>query len=153
MATRVLFLCTGNYYRSRYAEALFNHLAKQAGLDAHAISRGLKIDMTGLVGSVSKYTVEAAAARGIHLDLRMPIPLTYGDLQTSNLVIALKDEEHRPMIDASFPGWSSRAVFWNIHDIDDASPDVALRELEANVRKLLRQLHDLNIAVSDPTRT
>jgi protein-tyrosine phosphatase len=29
----MLFLCTGNYYRSRFAELLFNHLAKQRGLD------------------------------------------------------------------------------------------------------------------------
>ncbi|MGM4967020.1 hypothetical protein AB7714_26215 [Tardiphaga sp. 1201_B9_N1_1] len=32
MARTVLFLCTGNYYRSRYAEELFNHLARRAGL-------------------------------------------------------------------------------------------------------------------------
>ncbi len=140
MTKRVLFLCTGNYYRSRYAEALFNHLAKEAQLDAVAVSRGLKIDMTGLVGSVSKYTIAALESRGIHLDTRMPVPLTYGDLQKSNLVIALKDEEHRPMIDASFPGWSARAIFWNVHDIDFSAPDVALKEIEANVRKLIDQI-------------
>jgi hypothetical protein len=37
----MLFLCTGNYYRSRFAELLFNHLAKQRGLDWQATSRGL----------------------------------------------------------------------------------------------------------------
>jgi protein-tyrosine-phosphatase len=29
----VLFLCTGNYYRSRFAEELFNHHADRAGLN------------------------------------------------------------------------------------------------------------------------
>lgn len=144
MTQRVLFLCTGNYYRSRYAEALFNHLAKEAKLDALAISRGLKIDMAGLVGSVSKYTIAALESRGIHLDTRMPIPLTCGDLQRSNLIVALKDEEHRPMIDANFPGWSARAVFWNIHDIDRAQPEVALEEIETNVRRLIAQMGQLS---------
>ena len=37
----LLFLCTGNYYRSRYAEELFNHRAAPAGLNWRAQSRGL----------------------------------------------------------------------------------------------------------------
>jgi protein-tyrosine phosphatase len=32
MTKQVLFLCTGNYYRSRYAEELFNHLSAGADL-------------------------------------------------------------------------------------------------------------------------
>ncbi|HVJ67318.1 MAG TPA: hypothetical protein VM510_05000, partial [Caulifigura sp.] len=38
---RVLFLCTGNYYRSRFSEELFNSLAKQHNLDWSADSAGL----------------------------------------------------------------------------------------------------------------
>jgi protein-tyrosine-phosphatase len=37
---RVLFLCTGNYYRSRYAEELFNHIARAEGLGWRAFSCG-----------------------------------------------------------------------------------------------------------------
>lgn len=36
----VLFLCTGNYYRSRFAEYLFNHLAEQQTLEWRAESLG-----------------------------------------------------------------------------------------------------------------
>ena len=35
----VLFLCTGNYYRSRFAEELFNHRAARDGLSWVAQSR------------------------------------------------------------------------------------------------------------------
>ena len=41
MSKTVLFLCTGNYYRSRFAEILFNHLAGQSKLAWRADSRGL----------------------------------------------------------------------------------------------------------------
>lgn len=141
MATKtVLFLCTGNYYRSRFAESVFNHLAPAQGLDAIAVSRGLQIDMATLVGSVSVHTREAAQQRGVPLDTRMPIDLTYGDLRRAHLIVAVKETEHRPMLDARFPGWSSRVVFWNVHDIDGALPELALAEIEAHVRRLIEQL-------------
>ncbi|MFX7063749.1 hypothetical protein ABTH87_19020, partial [Acinetobacter baumannii] len=37
---KILFLCTGNYYRSRYAEEIFNHAARRKGLRWRAFSRG-----------------------------------------------------------------------------------------------------------------
>ena len=37
----VLFLCTGNYYRSRFAEILFNSVAGRMGLPWKAMSKGL----------------------------------------------------------------------------------------------------------------
>ncbi len=40
----VLFLCTGNYYRSRFAEALFNSVAGKMGLPWRASSRGLALE-------------------------------------------------------------------------------------------------------------
>jgi protein-tyrosine-phosphatase len=40
----VLFLCTGNYYRSRFAEILFNSVAGKMGLPWRASSRGLALD-------------------------------------------------------------------------------------------------------------
>ena len=41
---KILFLCTGNYYRSRFAEHLFNWLATKQGLDWQADSRGLALE-------------------------------------------------------------------------------------------------------------
>jgi protein-tyrosine phosphatase len=40
----VLFLCTGNYYRSRYAEILFNSVAGRMSLPWKASSRGLALE-------------------------------------------------------------------------------------------------------------
>ncbi len=64
----VLFLCTGNYYRSRFAELLFNHLASQNKLEWIAISRGLALERGAHnIGPISKDTVEALAERGVRL--------------------------------------------------------------------------------------
>ncbi|MFT3788623.1 MAG: hypothetical protein QM770_21030 [Tepidisphaeraceae bacterium] len=142
----VLFLCTGNYYRSRFAEALFNHLATKQGVNARAISRGLKIDPNStLPGVISHHTVNALTSRGITCDSvnRKPADLTFGDLKSAHLIVALKEAEHRAMLDASFPGWSARTVFWHVHDIDQSRPDEALGQIEVHVRELLMRLKSL----------
>jgi protein-tyrosine phosphatase len=55
----LLFLCTGNYYRSRYAEELFNHGAGRAGLAWTAFSRGLAIERrAGNVGPLSPFALQ-----------------------------------------------------------------------------------------------
>ena len=41
-AKQVLFVCTGNYYRSRFAESLFNSKVRDSRLGWKAISRGLR---------------------------------------------------------------------------------------------------------------
>jgi protein-tyrosine phosphatase len=63
-ARQVLFLCSGNYYRSRFAEDLFNHAAKSAGLNWRASSRGLALDPEN-IGSVSHFTHQALADRAL----------------------------------------------------------------------------------------
>ena len=94
MTKQILFLCTGNYYRSRFAEAVFNKLAREQNIDAMAISRGLKINMEGLTGTCSPHAIQAAKSRGAVLDPRaLQEPknvrrveahfLSYGDFRAS----------------------------------------------------------------------
>ena len=46
----VLFLCSANFYRSRFAEHVFNWLAGQEGLQWKADSRGLAVGHWGDLG-------------------------------------------------------------------------------------------------------
>ena len=64
---RVLFLCTGNYYRSRFAEILFNHLAPQHNLDWHAESSGLHVQSDGIInsGPLSRFTRQYVAEQDL----------------------------------------------------------------------------------------
>ena len=71
----VLFLGTGNYYRSRYAEILFNWEAQKRGLAWHADSRGLDPDPLN-AGPMSRHTKEALRKLGIPIDKHLRFPIT-----------------------------------------------------------------------------
>lgn len=143
MVDIVLFVCTGNYYRSRFSEILFNTLAAQYGLPVRAESRGL---ITGLVtedmGPISPHTVRGLKARKIRLDeaARRPLQIQESDLTEASLVIAIDEWEHRPMMEKHFPHWVDRIQYWQVADIQDVEPEVALFALESRVRNLLEQL-------------
>ncbi|MCX7009189.1 MAG: low molecular weight phosphatase family protein [Kiritimatiellaeota bacterium] len=133
---QILFICSGNYYRSRFAEAVFNHLAIQRGLPWRAFSRGLAPWMAE--GDLSVWTEEALLQRGIDRALTGPtrIKLTEADLQRAHLTIALKEAEHREMMRDQFPAWEHRITYWAIHDLACAQPEDVLPLLEARVHAL-----------------
>jgi protein-tyrosine phosphatase len=142
---RVLFICTGNFYRSRFAEAVFNHLAEERGLGWWAFSRGLAIHWAD--GYISEHTRQALAFRKIELRHTGAgrVQLSEADLKSADLIIALKDEEHRPMLTCQFPAWTPKVVFWDVSDLPH-SPDVALPAIEREVRKLIDELAQANAA-------
>ena len=90
----VLFLCTGNYYRSRFAEVLFNSVAGKMGLPWRASSRGLALERgVNNVGPMAVSAVKALEALGVRAGdaiTRMPAQVTGDDLEGAALVVALK---------------------------------------------------------------
>ena len=89
----VLFLCTGNYYRSRFAEALFNSVAVRMGLPWRASSRGLALERgVNNVGPMAVAAVKALEALGVHAAesvSRSPTQVTTNDLERAALIVAL----------------------------------------------------------------
>jgi len=138
----VLFLCSGNYYRSRFAEHLFNAIADRDHLPWQADSRGLIVGRAGNSGPISGYAVHGLEQRGIHLDgnLRFPVQVTEQDLGRANLIIALKESEHRRMLAEQFPAWVERVEYWHVHDLDCAEPEDALAQLDREVMALSSRL-------------
>jgi protein-tyrosine-phosphatase len=141
----VLFLCTGNYYRSRFAEELFNHGAERDGLAWRAQSRALAIER-GIhnVGPISPFTVYALAEMDVSARAgdRYPQQCTVDDLTSADLVIAVKEAEHRPLMRERFADWEHRLDYWHIHDVEDATPAEALSLLTAEVQTLLQRLRE-----------
>lgn len=136
MKNSVLFICTGNYYRSRYAEILFNHYAQRCGLNCRAFSRGFQESTRPLPLSLNAR--KALDSKGINLKhTRFPIKLQNKDLLGADHIILMDEIEHRSMLVEDFPQWINRVEFWQIRDIDFETPQCALPKLELELEKLL----------------
>lgn len=137
----VLFLCTGNYYRSRFAEIYFNWHAEQLGLSWRAESRGLRLEASN-PGHMSCFTISRLADWGISIEKyrRFPQDLNQTDLEVADRIVAVKGTEHRPLMEQRFPDWLERVEFWEVHDIDCSEPSEALPHLEREVTALLLRL-------------
>ena len=143
MISKVLFLCTGNYYRSRFAELLFNDLARRHGLNWSAISRALALEKGSYnVGPISSLTRAACAARGLEIvePAAFPIGATHEDLAQAKRVIALKEAEHRPYVLSKFPELAHKVEYWHVHDRDLAPPEEACAQIERQVIELVAEL-------------
>jgi predicted translation initiation factor SUI1 len=116
----VLFLCTGNYYRSRFAEILFNSVAAKMGLSWRASSRALALERgVNNIGPMAKSAVKAVEALGIRALIetsRYPAAATLADFEKAEIVVALKQAEHLPLLQERFPDWALKVEFWHVDD-------------------------------------
>ncbi|MEM1417392.1 MAG: low molecular weight phosphatase family protein [Myxococcota bacterium] len=139
---RVLFLCTGNYYRSRYCEAIFAAEAKRRGVDWRAFSRGLWRGPSPHERPLSSHTHDALASRRIAYAEagRMPRRAMEGDFEAAAHIVAVNEREHRPEIELRFPAWRHRVEHWTVDDVDRLDAADALPRLERQVTALLVRL-------------
>lgn len=91
---------------------------------------------------MSSFAISSLVANGIELvgTTRFPLQLAEEDLERSDLVIAVKESEHRAMIVAQFPGWEDRIDYWSVDDIDSLPPHECLRKCEESVSILVQTL-------------
>ena len=152
---KLLFLCTANYYRSRFAEILFNHLAAQYQLNWMADSRGiatiLGADNTDVI---SEHTVNGLRSRGVGIgnNQRSPIQVQTQDLEQADLVIALDEQEHRPYMERWFPDWADRIEYWQVGDLHITTAEEALSVADVEVRALVQRLSSQPRSVSPSKR-
>ncbi|MEI6032774.1 MAG: hypothetical protein WCS65_00660 [Verrucomicrobiae bacterium] len=122
----MLFVCTGNYYRSRLAEALFRHGSASDRNGWDAFSRGLAV--AGTLRGLAREARDFLEFLGIPADLRNPLPLLVDELISADHVVILNRAEHEPVISAEF-----RAVYrrlleknavtcWNVFDLPARKP-------------------------------
>lgn len=138
---RLLFLCSGNYYRSRYAEEVFNHRARAAAVDWWADSRGLRLNPRN-IGPIAQVVLHRLASLEViptnaH---RNPEAVAESDLAASDLLVAMSREEHYLPMKRMFPVYAEQTVYWDVQDTGWMSPEVALQRIESLVDRLIDDL-------------
>lgn len=128
----VLFLGTGNSYRSRLAEVLFNSVAGKMGLAWRALSRGLALERgVNNVGPMALAAAKALEARGLRANadfVRLPKLATADDLEMADWIVALNQAEHLPLLQERFPTCAETVECWQVGNTLEA-PAVIEREV------------------------
>ncbi|HZU38385.1 MAG TPA: hypothetical protein VFA18_20845 [Gemmataceae bacterium] len=136
----ILFLCTGNYYRSRFAEMLCASVARRMGLPWEASSRGLALERgvknIGPMATAAIRTVEAKGIRDAQRCGRLPAQVTIEELEQADVIIALSHAEHLPLLQKRFPAFAERVEFWHVDDAPEAL-DLIERQVMDLVARLL----------------
>ena len=141
---KVLFICTGNYYRSRYAEAYFNYQVDQQNEQSKwkATSRGLAPNSNNR-GNISSYAVDELKNKKIpesYFDGK-PTSITAEDVNSADLIILLNQEEHEAPFNQRFPGVDPKKIkMWHVGDVDRMKPSFALPLITHSVDALLEGL-------------
>lgn len=91
-------------------------------------------------GNISEYTRTFAHARGWKVPDRPPMAATAELFQEADLVIALKEEEHRGPIERRFSDYQDKVTYWSIHDEDVMKPSDILPLLESQLTRFVDTL-------------
>ena len=142
-----LFICTGNFHRSRFAEHLFNAVARERGLRWTASSRGTNVEgsRTFFKGRLmSPEAQQALDALNIEFRdaLRDPLQLTHDDLAAADVIVAVCEEEHRPHIERDFLAAAERVRYWGVYDVPVWPAADGLAAIQRLVHELADRLAD-----------
>jgi arsenate reductase len=130
--TRVLFVCVHNAGRSQMAQAFFNRLAKERGVDAAAGSAG-----TAPAERVNPIAARVMAEVGLSLERHQPQALTPELAAMADRIITMGCGVEAAMC----PAGSYIAEDWQLPDPHGQSIEV-VREIRDGVKRRVEELLD-----------
>ncbi len=138
-----LFLCTGNYYRSRMAEEVFNSIARDRNINAESDSAGLHPDVLSLghVGNMARESIRELERGGYEAASsdREPKTIVDKDLGDYDTIICLDKTEHEDIFWKTFPGFEGDVRFWTVEDYPLDIPRNAFLKIEKEVKELIEE--------------
>ena len=138
---KVLFVCTWNIHRSRFAEEVFNYLTKKSNSKHQAFFAGFK------VGNYNFRTIYYLALNNLKkLNI---VPLRPNDFSKHiddvdhskyDRIICMDEVEHRPMVLANPSLQNVLFEYWNIIDESKVKSEISLPKCYQKVESLLRDI-------------
>ena len=138
---KILFVCTANIFRSRFAEEVFNSLATDSSSSLIAFSAGMK---------VGEFTTRKIYYPALEQLKRYNIkPIRENELSTHiddlNLdeydrIICMDEPEHKPMVEENTNLKGRDVEYWNIVDIPEEDSRVSLPMCYEKVNELFSEM-------------
>jgi protein-tyrosine phosphatase len=138
---KVLFLDGANFFRSRFAEAFFEHAAQREQLLWQADSRAWDPDPSIYFGPFSPHVIHTLSMLGIEYnsDVRFPLRVQEQDFRKADQIICLDSPEmvqHLP----EFLMYNDKIEFWDIpHPISERCDYLAV-QIVVRIRQLVEEL-------------
>ncbi len=132
---KVLFVCSGNAYRSPLAEALLKKLKPEIEVD----SAGINPPIIPVSKDVRKFLAKENAEQYLK---EVPQVLDSKKLVEYDLIIAM-EPRHKVVVSSKCPKCENRIAVWNIHDpyfSPKADTEKIFKQIEQKVAELAGSL-------------
>jgi predicted translation initiation factor SUI1 len=93
------------------------------------------VNNIGPMAAAAIKSLEAMGIRDVERCGRLPVQVTIDELVKADVIIALSQDEHLPLLQERFPAYAERVEFWHV---DDAPESVAL--IERKIMDLMARL-------------
>lgn len=147
---KILFVCTGNYYRSKFCENLWQHLLERFDKEGEVSSSGLKPELALLwkdaFGPVSPFTVKALKVMGVKLSDNSSLHLlNQNEIYDCDKIVFINKEEHMPLLkESGLTVPVEKIICWENEDVDEEFPMESIFSMTENVCKLFQSLYGVN---------
>ena len=146
----ILFVCTGNYYRSKFCENLWTYLLEKFDKKGKVSSSGLKPELALLwkeaFGNISPFTVRALSRIGVPVynDSSLNL-LTQEEVDGNDKVVFINRDEHMELLSQSeltIP--VDKIIAWENGDVDQEFPIESIFLMMINVCFLFQKTYKVN---------
>tara|TARA_B100001027_G_scaffold179354_1_gene130727 strand:- start:230 stop:673 length:444 start_codon:yes stop_codon:yes gene_type:complete len=137
----ILFVCTANIFRSRFAEEVFNFLALEERIPAKAFSAGLKVGEYH-VRKIHRPALEQLEKLNIKPKRpnELSVHIDEVELTKYDQLICMDEAEHKSMVLSNSKLKKFNFEYWYIIDEPKVQSDVSLPICYSKVKKLVDDL-------------